>query len=132
LDLQESEALKDCIFCNIEENRVLIDSNSALAVYDGYPVTRYHTLIIPREHKPTFFELTYLEQQEVFMLLDVMRERLEALDSSITGFNIGMNCGESAGQTIMHCHVHLIPRRDGDHPNPRGGVRAVIPGKADY
>jgi len=124
--------LKDCIFCNPEKERVIVDSTLALAVYDGYPVTKGHTLVIPKAHKPTFFDLTYLEQQEVFMLLDVMRERLEAKDSSITGFNIGMNCGESAGQTIMHCHVHLIPRRDGDHPNPRGGVRAVIPGKADY
>ena len=124
--------MKDCIFCNPEKERVIVDSTLALAVYDGYPVTKGHTLVIPKAHKPTFFDLTYLEQQEVFMLLDVMRERLEAKDSSITGFNIGMNCGESAGQTIMHCHVHLIPRRDGDHPNPRGGVRAVIPGKADY
>ena len=124
--------MKDCIFCNPDKDQIIVDSTLALAVYDGYPVTKGHTLVIPKAHKPTFFDLTYLEQQEVFMLLDVMRERLEAKDSSITGFNIGMNCGESAGQTIMHCHVHLIPRRDGDHPNPRGGVRAVIPGKADY
>ena len=124
--------MKNCIFCNPEKEQVLVDSTLAFAVYDGYPVTRGHVLVIPKEHKPTFFDLTYLEQQEIFMLLDVVRERLEARDSSITGFNIGMNCGESAGQTIMHCHVHLIPRREGDHPNPRGGVRAVIPGKADY
>lgn len=95
-------------------------------------MTEGHTLIIPKRHAETWFDLTEQEQSEVNHLLQNQRDELQQVYSDISGFNIGMNCGESAGQTIFHCHIHLIPRRDGDCENPRGGVRGVIPQRQQY
>ena len=95
-------------------------------------MTEGHTLIIPKRHAETWFDLTEQEQSEVNHLLSNQRKELLQLHPDISGFNIGMNCCESAGQTIFHCHIHLIPRRDGDCDNPRGGVRGVIPEKQQY
>jgi diadenosine tetraphosphate (Ap4A) HIT family hydrolase len=95
-------------------------------------VTEGHTLIIPKRHTADYFDLVPAEVSAVNLLLQDQRKRLLAADSAIEGFNIGVNCGEVAGQTIFHCHVHLIPRREGDVENPRGGVRHVIAGKGYY
>lgn len=121
-----------CPFCNMEPDRVVEDSPLAYVVRDAFPVAEGHTLVIPKRHIADYFELGRPEQNAIQRLLAGQRASLLALDASISGFNVGVNVGEVAGQTVLHCHVHLIPRRAGDHPNPRGGVRAVIQGKADY
>jgi diadenosine tetraphosphate (Ap4A) HIT family hydrolase len=105
---------------------------SVIAIRDKYPVTKLHTLILPKRHVSDYFDFTPEERENAERLLRSLRETILKEDPSVTGFNIGMNCGLSAGQTIMHAHIHLIPRRDGDIPNPRGGVRGVIPAKMDY
>ena len=102
------------------------------AVRDDYPVTELHTLIIPHRHFFDFFELSQPELEAVFALLEQIKSNIETLDSSVTGFNVGVNSGKDAGQTIFHCHIHLIPRRKGDMDDPRGGVRGVIPEKQQY
>lgn len=125
--------MADCLFCELESSRRKLDENSlSYLVEDLYPVTPGHTLVIPKRCVADFFELTSEEIVAISELLKSRREKLLKADSSITGFNIGLNCGESAGQTIFHCHYHLIPRRDNDVVDPTGGVRAVIPGKANY
>ena len=123
---------KGCLFCDIEKER-LVDSNElAYVIRDGFPVTEGHTLIIPKRHVMTYFELGQAEINAVTELLNRQKAILDEKDKSITGFNVGMNCGESAGQTVFHCHIHLIPRRGGDVENPRGGVRHIIPEKGLY
>ena len=124
--------LKDCIFCNLEQSRVEQENNFALSFKDLYPVTEGHSLFIPKRHVQSFFDLEKNEKEAIFELLELEREALMEKDNLITGFNIGINDGSDAGQTIMHCHVHLIPRRKGDMDNPRGGVRGVIPEKQSY
>ncbi len=99
---------------------------------DDFPVTEHHTLVIPKRHVPDFFDLHQPEINAIHSLLSAMRADVTALDGSVTGFNVGINSGEDAGQTIFHCHVHLIPRRSGDMENPQGGVRGVIPAKQSY
>ena len=89
-------------------------------------------MIIPKRHEPDYFALSRIEKKSIDDLVTFFGNRLSRKDHSITGFNIGINNGESAGQTIFHAHIHLIPRRDGDTANPRGGVRGVIPGKRSY
>ncbi len=121
-----------CIFCNVSAERVVSSNPLAFAVRDSYPVTELHTLVIPIRHTATFFELFEPERRGINQLLDKLRAEITTKDASVTGFNIGTNNGEAAGQTIGHTHVHLIPRRQGDVQDPRGGVRGVIPGKAAY
>lgn len=128
----ESLLETDCIFCNLSEERIIYENDLFLVIDDGYPVTQGHQLIIPKRCVKSWFELNQQETSSLNQLLHRQKQFLEALDSSITGFNIGMNCGESAGQTVMHCHVHLIPRREGDMDEPRGGVRGVIPERQAY
>lgn len=124
---------RKCPFCGDRvENRVVEENGTAIAIRDKYPVTQYHTLILPRRHTPDFFTMTSQERRDTEALVLLMKKKILEKDSSVTGFNIGVNCGESAGQTIMHAHMHLIPRRDGDTPLPRGGVRGVIPEKMAY
>ncbi len=89
-------------------------------------------LILPQRHTPDFFSMTAQERTDAEELLGLMRDRICKSDGSVLGFNVGMNCGEVAGQTIFHAHIHLIPRRMGDVRNPKGGVRGVIPGKMHY
>lgn len=103
-----------------------------MAIYDQNPVTDKHLLIVPKRHVADYFSLTLEEKCDMDRLLRICKEGIARKDNSVTGFNIGINCGKSAGQTIFHCHVHLIPRRDGDTPSPRGGVRGVIPKKRSY
>lgn len=122
----------NCIFCSLEENRVIKSNELALAFRDNFPVTELHTLIVPRRHAKDYFELTQEEVVACNNLINQLRLDLMEEDSSIEGFNIGMNAGEVAGQTVFHCHIHLIPRRQGDVENPRGGIRHIIPGKGFY
>jgi diadenosine tetraphosphate (Ap4A) HIT family hydrolase len=123
----------DCPFCyeNIE-SKIIDRLNSVCAIQDKYPVTTGHILIVPIQHSEDFFSLSTNEKRDAEALLLLMKKRISRRDSSVTGFNIGTNCGKSAGQTVFHAHIHLIPRRDGDTPNPRGGVRGVIPDKMSY
>ena len=121
-----------CLFCDIDPDRIIAENDQAYTVYDGYPVTELHTLIIPKRHAETYFDLTDRERDACYLLMEQSKKAIEAEDSAVTGFNIGINNGESAGQTIFHCHIHLIPRRDGDTDNPRGGVRGVISSKQSY
>ncbi|MAW49463.1 MAG: HIT family protein [Gammaproteobacteria bacterium] len=110
-----------------------IDENEFFfAIRDGYPVTPLHTLIIPQRHILSFFELDSTEQKHLFPFIEKQRNLILSKDSSVTGFNIGLNDGRDAGRSVDHLHIHLIPRRSGDMPNPRGGVRGVIPSKQKY
>jgi len=122
----------NCLFCELPKDRIIAENNLAYAVYDGYPVTEQHTLIIPKRHTPTYFDLYQPEINACNQLLQDMKARIEEQDNTVTGFNIGMNNGEDAGQTIFHCHIHLIPRRQGDVDIPKGGVRGVIPSNQSY
>ena len=124
--------LKDCIFCNLDNSRIEKENSFALSFKDLYPVTSGHTLVIPKRHTQSFFDLTGEEKKAMLELLESQRSDLMKSDKSITGFNIGVNDGTDSGQTIMHCHIHLIPRRSGDMKEPRGGVRGVIPEKQSY
>jgi diadenosine tetraphosphate (Ap4A) HIT family hydrolase len=123
---------EDCIFCNLPSERIIEENELAIAFRDGYPVTEGHTLIIPKRHATDYFELHQPEVNAIQALINKCRLDLMEDDNTITGFNIGMNCGEDAGQTVFHCHVHLIPRRKGDMDEPKGGVRHVIPDKGYY
>ena len=116
----------------MEPSRIITQNDLAYAIYDGYPVTEFHTLIIPKRHAETYFDLTDDEREACHSLLLTAKKAIHEKDASVDGFNIGINNGESAGQTIFHCHMHLIPRRSGDMNNPRGGVRGVIPDKQQY
>jgi ATP adenylyltransferase len=124
-----------CLFCDIQRSdrkRILAENELSYAILDGFPVTKDHTLVIPKRHADTFFELTEAEVLACNQLLLQRRRAILLGDGSVQGFNIGMNAGAVAGQTVFHCHIHLIPRRAGDVENPRGGVRHVIPGKGFY
>ncbi len=121
---------KACPFC--DPLRYEITQGTIAAFKDGFPVSPGHYLLTPLRHTADWFSLSYRETMDTVDLLDVLRKKLLDADDTITGFNIGMNCGESAGQTVFHQHTHLIPRRDGDTPNPRGGVRGVIPSQMTY
>jgi ATP adenylyltransferase len=128
-----AERSKGCPFCEVEKDRAVIAENAlCFAIRDGFPVTNLHTLVIPKRHVSDFFDLHQPELNGLHALLNSVKDDIQALDPTVTGFNVGVNNGEDAGQTIFHCHVHLIPRRTGDTDNPRGGVRGVIPGKRTY
>ena len=122
----------ECLFCNIPQERIVLENGLAYAVRDGFPVTKMHSIIIPKRHIKDYFDLNKDELLACDHLIRSLKEEINNSDSSVNGFNIGMNAGESAGQTIFHCHIHLIPRRTGDVDNPRGGVRHTIPGKGYY
>jgi ATP adenylyltransferase len=121
-----------CHFCELTDDRIIDETETCVVIHDLYPVTPLHTLIITKRHVPSYFDLSGQERNEVRQLIDKHRQYIEQEDESVSGFNIGINCGEDAGQTVMHCHVHLIPRRKGDADDPRGGVRGVIPAKQSY
>jgi diadenosine tetraphosphate (Ap4A) HIT family hydrolase len=120
-----------CIFCNIEEKSFLKNS-LALAIWDAFPVTPLHALILPRRHAEDYFALTPEELLACDELLRQARALIQEQDPSVEGFNLGVNVGKAAGQTIFHCHIHLIPRRAGDLKDPRGGIRGVIPERRSY
>lgn len=120
-----------CPFCNLDASRIVLANPHAQAISDGFPISPGHTLIIPKRHVASFFELTPEEQKAMLDLLAEMRQLLLA-ERNPDGFNIGINDGAAAGQTIMHLHIHLIPRYAGDQPDPRGGVRWIFADKAAY
>ena len=128
-----SSNTEDCIFCNKINCRVISSTKHFFIIRDtAYPVTKHHTLIITNRHISSYFDLDKNEIAELDKVIKQQKKELKNLDSSISGFNIGVNIGEDAGQSIMHCHIHLIPRRKGDVKDPRGGVRGVIPEKQKY
>ena len=128
-----SSSQEDCIFCNKTNCKVISTTKNFFIIRDtAYPVTRHHTLIITNRHVADFFELTKEEMSELDEILKNQKKKLKNLDKAISGFNVGVNIGKDAGQSIMHCHLHLIPRRKGDVEDPRGGVRGVIPNKQKY
>ena len=120
-----------CIFCNPESSCILAENKHAYAQYDGFPVTPGHALIIPHRHISSPFEMTDEERLGLWNLLTKVKEMIDTRYHP-DGFNIGVNVGEAAGQTIPHLHIHLIPRYHGDMEDPRGGVRGVIPDKQHY
>jgi diadenosine tetraphosphate (Ap4A) HIT family hydrolase len=121
-----------CLFCNIKKSGLADENQFAYASYDSYPVTNKHCLIIPKRHVKDYFDLTEEEIVACNQLIKKIKKDIEKKDASVKGFNIGTNSGKIAGQSIMHCHIHLIPRREGDVENPQGGVRSVIPLKQHY
>ena len=123
----------DCPFCEDQLKHKVVESyGDVVAVPDSYPVTKGHHLIITRRHEADYFRLSAAERNDIDHLVRILKKKIEAEDPTVTGFNVGVNIGKSAGQTIFHAHVHLIPRRNGDTPEPRGGVRGVIPGMRSY
>ena len=123
---------EECLFCNKKKQKIISSSKFLFVVRDSYPVTKYHSLIIPHRHVSNFFDLNNNELNDLNKILKEQRNLLLKLDKKITAFNVGVNAGVDSGQSIMHCHIHLIPRRKGDIENPRGGVRGVIPSKQKY
>ncbi|WP_373865097.1 HIT family protein [Streptomyces rishiriensis] len=123
-----------CTFCRIVRSgaRDVRDFGTMVAFLDAYPVSEGHFLVVPKRHLADYFELNDAEQSDSVRALRDLRVTLLEADSNITGFNVGVNCGVTAGQTVEHAHIHLIPRRRGDTPDPRGGVRGVIPAKMSY
>jgi diadenosine tetraphosphate (Ap4A) HIT family hydrolase len=122
--------METCIFCN-PEREILARNESAIAVFDTYPVSPGHALVLPLRHVVTIWDLNAAEYDDCFRLVRAVQPILAARLSP-DGFNVGANCGEAAGQSVWHAHIHVIPRYQGDTPNPRGGVRHVIPLKGNY
>ena len=119
-----------CLFCS-PDRPILVQNEVAYAIADGFPVSPGHTLVIPKNHAVTIFDLSSTDYAGCFDLVKVVKEIL-AREHSPDGFNVGVNCGEAAGQSVWHAHIHVIPRYKGDVEHPRGGVRHVIPKKGDY
>ena len=120
-----------CPFCQPARDRIIFETPLVIALWDAFPVNRGHALIVPRRHVPTWFDASAEERVALMAAVDEARELIVARYAP-DGFNIGINVGAAAGQTVFHLHVHLIPRFDGDVPDPRGGVRWVIPAKWNY
>jgi diadenosine tetraphosphate (Ap4A) HIT family hydrolase len=120
-----------CPFCSLPENRIIHRNTSGVVVRDAYPVSPGHTLLIPSRHVESFFELTNDERVGLLMLMDQAKQQIKD-EFFPAAYNIGINDGPAAGQTISHMHLHLIPRYEGDANDPRGGIRWVLPAKAKY
>ena len=121
-----------CIFCKIRKEEIQFENELAYSSIDSYPVSKFHSLIFPKRHVNNYFELSIEEVQACHELILKTKEKILKIDTTVKGFNIGTNSGKTAGQSIMHCHIHLIPRREGDVENPQGGVRSVIGLKQHY
>ena len=121
-----------CLFCNPKITGFIFENELAYVSYDSYPVSSLHCLIIPKRHIKSYFELTNNEIIACHQLIKKIKKEIKINDSSVKGFNIGTNSGKVAGQSIMHCHIHLNPRRKNYVKNPHGGVRSVIPLKQHY
>ena len=121
-----------CLFCNIKESDLVKENDLAYASYDSYPVSEGHCLIIPKRHVKDYFDLFNDEIIACNDLIKEIKNEIIKKDNSVKGFNVGSNAGKISGQSILHCHIHLIPRREGDVDNPQGGVRSVIPKKQHY
>ena len=121
-----------CLFCNIEKSGSVHENDLAYVSYDSYPVSKHHCLIIPKRHIKDYFYLTKEELVACHDLIKVIKDEILIKDPLVKGFNLGTNIGDASGQSILHCHFHLIPRRIDDVDNPQGGVRSVIPNKQHY
>ena len=121
-----------CLFCNVRESGYDYENDLAYASFDSYPVSKDHCLIIPKRHIKDYFDLSKEELIACDQLVKIVKDEIINKDMSVKGFNFGTNIGKASGQSIFHCHFHLIPRRDGDVENPQGGVRSVIPSKQHY
>jgi diadenosine tetraphosphate (Ap4A) HIT family hydrolase len=121
---------KPCPFCNVETEKIL-ETEMSFAIYDGFPVNEGHALIISKRHTANYFDLSLGEQKDCIELLNRVKGIVQEKYNP-TGFNVGININEAAGQTVPHVHIHLIPRYEGDVEEPRGGVRGVIPGRKSY
>jgi diadenosine tetraphosphate (Ap4A) HIT family hydrolase len=120
-----------CPFCHLEPSRIRLENEFATAFSDAFPISEGHTLVVPKRHVASLFDLPEEEQAAVWRLVTLARGKLMD-EFRPDAFNVGVNDGPAAGQTVMHAHVHIIPRRKGDTADPRGGVRWIIPGKAQY
>lgn len=120
-----------CPFCSPPADRVFHQGELVFGIWDGFPVSKGHALLIPRRHVPTWFDATPAERAELMEAISIVRDKI-CEKYQPDGFNIGVNVGEAAGQTVFHMHVHVIPRYNGDVPNPRGGVRRVLPCMGHY
>ena len=118
----------NCPFCTMPAERVALQNGLAYAIYDKNPVTALHALIIPKRHTPDYFDVEIPEVLACRELMRAFAKRIMDADGAVSGFNIGVNAGRIAGQSIFHCHIHLIPRRVGDVASPKGGIRHLIPG----
>jgi len=135
--MPEKQSAADCPFCQPDSGRIFLAGEQVIGIWDAFPVSPGHALLIPRRHVATWFAATPVEQRA---LADAIGEAKRAIEQMATdcgeplpdGYNVGFNAGEAAGQTVFHAHVHVIPRYRGDNDAPKGGVRAVIPGKAAY
>ena len=123
---------KPCIFCSIKKDELLFENNLAYASTDSYPVSKFHSLVVPKRCIKNFFELNNQEIIACNDLIKKLQKKILSEDNTVKGFNIGTNSGKAAGQSIFHCHIHVIPRREGDVENPQGGVRSVIPKNQHY
>jgi diadenosine tetraphosphate (Ap4A) HIT family hydrolase len=123
--------MSDCVYCNQSWQEILFENNSGLVIRDPNPVSPGHSLVLLRRHVASFFNMNFIERDHILDLLDKVRDDVEKKFKP-DGFNVGINDGEAAGQSVLHAHIHLIPRYSGDCENPRGGVRWVLPEKADY
>ena len=121
-----------CLFCNIKKTGLAHENDLAYASYDSYPVSEHHCLIIPKRHIKDYFDLSNDELVACNDLIKIVKKEITNKDPLVKGFNLGTNIGIVSGQSILHCHFHLIPRREGDVDNPQGGVRSVIPNKQHY
>jgi diadenosine tetraphosphate (Ap4A) HIT family hydrolase len=121
----------ECPFCQLDQNRTKLANGFCSAVEDGFPVSHGHMLVIPRRHIHSIFDLNLYEYEDVWAMVKEVREMLKKTHNP-DGFNVGLNDGRHAGQTVEHAHVHVIPRYEGDMEEPRGGVRHLMPGKGYY
>ena len=121
-----------CLFCDVKKSGIAYENDLAYASYDTYPVSKYHCLIIPKRHIIDYFDLNNEELIACNNLIKTLKKEIIEKDQSVKGFNLGTNVGKISGQSIFHCHLHLIPRRENDVENPQGGVRSVIPNKQHY
>ena len=121
-----------CLFCNISKKEFIFENELSFVTLDSYPVAKFHSLIIPKRHVQNYFDLTKSELLACHELIIKIKNKINVDENKFTDFNIGTNSGKSAGQSILHCHIHLIPRKEGDVENPQGGIRSVIPSKQHY
>lgn len=127
-----SDPNNPCIFCKTNQNELIFENDLAYASFDSYPVSQFHSLVVPKRCIENYFELNEKEILACNDLIKKLKKKIISEDKSVEGFNIGTNAGKVAGQSIFHCHIHVIPRRKGDVDNPQGGVRSVIPLKQHY
>lgn len=124
--------MNSCPFCDIPKERIVAEDGPCLAIRDRYPVSHGHLLLVTCRHVASFRDMTDEEWTTVLKMARNLAAHMQKEDPAIQGFNLGINDGRAAGQTIFHVHIHLIPRRSGDVRRPEGGVRGVIPGKSQY